>query len=159
MTSAVDKILQAQVIQKNDPAITAFDDDFYGDFYDFFANFLQFKELTHAIDRQQVLLELYLDVHEIGDNELNFTYKLVFDGQFNFQADQSCYSLAALNQRLGQKADLIAYQDANQQIVRQLAEQFASPDPNERIQKFNQVFARLYDQLELNKDKLLYALR
>ena len=40
----LDELAAKQVI--NDEVIDHFDEDFYGDFYDFFVNFMKFKELT-----------------------------------------------------------------------------------------------------------------
>lgn len=113
--------------------VNYFNDDVYGDFYDFFANFLRFKQLTGQISSKQKLI-LYLNWQvKTGD----YSYKLVFDQGLNFLAN---------------------YSQAKNIKIDELRQQFAFQTPHDQIKNFNVALAKIFDQYQIDKSKIAYQL-
>ena len=68
----LDELAAKQVI--NDEVIDHFDEDFYGDFYDFFVNFMKFKELTGQMKKDPDEVEF---VFYLKNDDDHYGYKLV----------------------------------------------------------------------------------
>ena len=87
----LDELAAKQVI--NDKVIDHFDEDFYGDFYDFFVNFMKFKELTGQMKKNPDEVEF---VFYLKNDDNHYGYKLVFDHDLRFLPEKSDISAAVL---------------------------------------------------------------
>lgn len=161
----IEEVLEKQLLAEG-PSIERFDEDFYGDFYDYFVNFLKFKCLSQGKDLaslEKQKLVLYLDLFNSQDfpGRKAYRYKLVFDSQLNFLAAESDFTLSALCRDLRGRVDQLSdYEAVRSQALASLVERFDSknPDPNTRIQNFNVVLADLYDRYNLSRFKTAYQL-
>lgn len=167
MAETLQAVLERQLLDDTDPALDHFQDDFYGDFYDFFANYQNFKMLTGQLtpaDLKKLKLYLYLDIFNSVDFRGRKTYRycLVFDHELNFLAAESDFTLSALIRDLRKTPDRVSdYEQVKQQVLEGLAERFqsAASDGNQRIQNFNEVVADIYDKYSLNRYKIAYSLK
>lgn len=167
MNNNFNDILSKQLIDLKDPEIEQFKEDFYGDFYDFFANFMKFKQLTQKISQEKfdnLILTLYLDIFNSQDfsGQKTYRYCLAFDSKLNFLPNKSFFTLSGLTRDLHERPDKISdYQAVNEKVIANFVNQFDSfnADGNVRIQKFNVVLADLYNKYNLNKYKIAYSLK
>ncbi|MGO2722694.1 MAG: hypothetical protein ACTIAG_02920 [Lactobacillus sp.] len=149
--------LKAQTIEVASPALDHFTDDFYGDFYDFFTNWIRFKTITQQLTPHEFVL--FLNVQQPVDGLAHYSYQLSFDPQLYFLPQASHLSFQALLAQSGQsELRPTLYQAANQQLMADLATTLKGKDEGERIQHFNQVLAQLYAQLQLDQTKIYYRL-
>lgn len=110
-----------------------FEDDFYGDFFDFFANLLKFKTLTGQIKEVHYLTF----VLNLNKESKTATYKLVFDKDLNFIEEKS----------FSKNNDLA-----------ELKEGFSYTSAQDQIKNFNVELAKIFDRYDLDKEKLAYQL-
>ena len=75
----LDELAAKQVI--NDKVIVISMKIFYGDFYDFFVNFMKFKELTGQMKKSPDEVEF---VFYLKNDDNHYGYKLVFDQIYGF---------------------------------------------------------------------------
>lgn len=110
-----------------------FEDDFYGDFFDFFANLLKFKTLTGQIKEVHYLTF----VLNLNKEAKTATYKLVFDKDLNFIEEKS----------FSKNHDLA-----------ELKKGFSYTNAQDQIKNFNVELAKIFDRYDLDKEKLAYQL-
>lgn len=152
-----EQILKKQTLDPQNQSLKYFTDDFYGDFYDFFINFLKFKQLTKQIKNlNETELVLYLDVQ----NKRTYSYKLVFDYQLNFISAKSEYTLTALVKEIkGLPDDLNDYQQVAKQVLAKLEQGFAAANEHDKIAQFNIVLGQIFKKYQLTKDNICYQLQ
>lgn len=163
-TPNFDEILTKQLIDDQDPQIVSFQEDFYGDFYDYFVNLLKFKQLSQGISDEEMAqkkLSLYLDIFRSQDfpGKKTYRYCLTFDRKLNFLKEESDFTLSALTRDLKKQPDQVGdYLAVREQVLAGLANRLNGQEGNARIQTFNEVLADIYDKYRLNRFKIAYRL-
>ena len=145
----LDESAAKQVI--NDEVIDHFDEDFYGDFYDFFVNFMKFKELTGQMKKDPDEVEF---VFYLKNDDDHYGYKLVFDHDLRFLPEKSDISAAVL-----EAESVKDFEKSRDAAIKKFAQKFSAENQHDLIQNFNVEIGKLFDQYDLGKDNTCYVLR
>lgn len=145
----LDELAAKQVI--NDKVIDHFDEDFYGDFYDFFVNFMKFKELTGQMKKNLDEVEF---VFYLKNDDNHYGYKLVFDHDLRFLPEESDISAAVLGAE-----SVEDFEKSRDVVIEEFARKFSAENQHDLIQNFNVEIGKLFDQYDLVKDNTCYVLR
>lgn len=141
----LEELATKQVI--DDEVIDHFDDDFY----DFFVNFMKFKELTGQMKKDPNEVEFVFYLKNEADR---YGYKLVFDHELRFLPEKSDVSATVLGAE--SVGDFVRSRDA---VIADLAMKFSAKNTHDLIQNFNVEIGKLFDQYGLGKDNTCYVLR
>ena len=145
----LDELAAKQVI--NDEVIDHFDEDFYGDFYDFFVNFMKFKELTGQMKKNPNKIKF---VFYLKNDDNHYGYKLVFDHDLRFLPEESDISAAVLGAE-----SVEDFEKSRDVVIEEFARKFSAENQHDLIQNFNVEIGKLFDQYDLGKDNTCYVLR
>lgn len=151
-----------QLLDLKLPDLTFLQEDFYGDFYDYFLNFLRFEQLSRQISPKkmtQMKLFLYLDLHRIQVEQANYAYRLVFDHHLNFIRDETIFTVAGwLKEKRTGLGDYQAYENSRQKMVTELAAQLAGQNESDKIKHFNAALGKLFSAYDLGAANVAYLL-
>lgn len=145
----LDELAAKQVI--NDKVIDHFDEDFYGDFYDFFVNFMKFTKLTGQMKKNLDEVEF---VFYLKNDDNHYGYKLVFDHDLRFLPEESDISAAVLGSE-----SVEDFEKSRDVVIEEFARKFSAENQHDLIQNFNVEIGKLFDQYDLGKDNTCYVLR
>ena len=145
----LDELAAKQVI--NDKVIDHFDEDFYGDFYDFFVNFMKFKELTEQMKKNLDEVEF---VFYLKNDDNHYGYKLVFDHDLRFLTEEPDISAAVRGAE-----SMEDFEKSRDVVIEEFARKFSAENQHDLIQNFNVEIGKLFDQYDLGKDNTCYVLR
>jgi hypothetical protein len=134
----LDELAAKQVI--NDEVIDHFDEDFYGDFYDFFVNFMKFKELTGQMKKNPDEAEF---VFYLKNDDDHYGYKLVFDHDLRFLPEESDISAAVLGAE-----SVEDFEKSRDAVIEEFARKFSAENQHDLIQNFNVEIGKLFDQYD-----------
>lgn len=144
------------------PELTFLQEDFYGDFYDYFLNFLKFERLRRQISPEkmrQMKLFLYLNLDRQQTKAVNYAYRLVFDAKLNFIKKEANLTIWGWLKR--KKPDSITYktyQQDRQKAIAKIAAQLASQNTADKIKHFNVLMGKLFTANHLGTGNVAYLL-